>query len=64
MIPFVITIVFFLLVSLVLNLYMIGVFHKSPLSALRLTVYLLLLFLALTLGIGIVFNRDNPASVE
>ena len=64
MIPFVTTIVFFLLVSLVLNLYIIGVFHKSPLSAVQLTVYMLLLFLALTLGIGIVVNRDNPGVVE
>ena len=64
MIPVVMTIVFFLLISLVLNLYMIGVFHKSPLNALQLTVYVLLLFLALTFGIGIVVNRDNPGVVE
>ena len=58
------TIFFIVLVSLTLYLYVAGVFHTSPLGAFRFAVYMLLLFFALTMGIGIVFNRDNPAVVE
>jgi len=60
------TIVVFLLVSLTLFLYLAGAFHTSPLlSAFRLTVYMLLLFLAMIFGIGITVNRsDNPLAIE
>lgn len=60
------TIVIFLLVSLTLFLYLAGAFHTSPLiSAFRLTVYMLLLFLAMIFGIGITVNRsDNPLAIE
>jgi hypothetical protein len=62
----VVTIFFFLLVSLTLFLYLAGAFHTSPLiSAFRLAMYMLLLFIALTFGIGIIMNRsDSPLAVE